>query len=130
MHTDPDLPIKLFYFGPNFRYEKPQAGRFRQFYQFGVDLNAVAEDKDARFAEMQKYIRFEDGKILLGEVGNQLQLEIRNNQITFLQNGVDVAYFSDNKLYVKDGLFTNSLRIGNFGVIPRTNGNLSIKLMT
>lgn len=101
-----------------------------QFYQFGVDLNAVAEDKDARFAEMQKYIRFEDGKILLGEVGNQLQLEIRNNQITFLQNGVDVAYFSDNKLYVKDGHYTNSLRIGNFGVIPRTNGNLSIKLMT
>ena len=101
-----------------------------QFYQFSADLNSVAEDKDARFAEIQKYIRFEDGKILLGEVGNQLQLEIRNNQITFLQNGVDVAYFSDNKLYVKDGHYTNSLRIGNFGMIPRTNGNLSVKLMT
>lgn len=99
------------------------------FYQFDTDLNSVAADKDARFAEIQKYIRFEDGKILLGEVGNQLQLEIRNNQITFLQNGVDVAYFSDNKLYVKDGHYTNSLRIGNFGMIPRSNGNLSIKLM-
>ncbi|MDD3106369.1 MAG: histidine--tRNA ligase [Bacilli bacterium] len=28
---------KLFYFGPMFRYERPQAGRFRQFYQFGIE---------------------------------------------------------------------------------------------
>lgn len=30
-------PIKLFYTGPMFRYERPQAGRFRQFVQFGVE---------------------------------------------------------------------------------------------
>ena len=30
--------IKLFYFGPMFRCEKPQAGRFRQFHQFGIEL--------------------------------------------------------------------------------------------
>ncbi len=29
---------KYFYFGPMFRYEKPQAGRFRQFYQYGVEV--------------------------------------------------------------------------------------------
>lgn len=28
---------KLFYIGPNFRYERPQKGRYRQFYQFGVE---------------------------------------------------------------------------------------------
>ena len=28
---------KLYYFGPMFRYERPQAGRFRQFYQIGVE---------------------------------------------------------------------------------------------
>lgn len=31
-------PIKLWYFGPCFRYEKPQAGRFRQFWQFGLEV--------------------------------------------------------------------------------------------
>lgn len=31
------LPAKLYYVGPMFRYEKPQAGRYRQFYQFGVE---------------------------------------------------------------------------------------------
>jgi len=31
------LPQKVFYFGPMFRYERPQKGRYRQFHQFGVE---------------------------------------------------------------------------------------------
>lgn len=31
-------PTKLYYIGPMFRYEKPQAGRFRQFHQFGLEV--------------------------------------------------------------------------------------------
>lgn len=31
-------PVKLYYLGPMFRYEQPQAGRFRQFYQAGVEV--------------------------------------------------------------------------------------------
>lgn len=30
-------PVKLYYLGPMFRYERPQAGRFRQFVQFGIE---------------------------------------------------------------------------------------------
>jgi histidyl-tRNA synthetase len=37
MYGDPNQPIKLFYMGPMFRYERPQAGRYRQFVQFGVE---------------------------------------------------------------------------------------------
>lgn len=33
----PDQPVKLSYMGPMFRYERPQAGRTRQFVQFGVE---------------------------------------------------------------------------------------------
>lgn len=36
-------PVKLFYFGPMFRYERPQAGRFRQFVQFGVEALGSAD---------------------------------------------------------------------------------------
>ena len=32
-----NLPLKAWYFGPMFRYERPQAGRHRQFYQFGFE---------------------------------------------------------------------------------------------
>src|ERR1700758_4947931 len=36
-------PLKFFYSGPMFRYERPQKGRFRQFHQIGVDLIGVAQ---------------------------------------------------------------------------------------
>ena len=31
------LPVKAWYYGPMYRYERPQSGRFREFYQFGVE---------------------------------------------------------------------------------------------
>ncbi len=31
------MPCKLYYVAPNFRYEQPQSGRYRQFHQFGVE---------------------------------------------------------------------------------------------
>lgn len=98
-----------------------------QFSQFSADLEAVASGTDAEFEELRKYIRFVDGSILLGQIGNELELKISNNRISFLQDAVEVAYFSDNKLYVTDGHFLHSLQIGNFAYIPRANGNLSFK---
>ena len=35
------LPVKLYYRGPFFRAERPQAGRYRQFYQFGIEAIGV-----------------------------------------------------------------------------------------
>ena len=37
------MPLKYFYAGPMFRYERPQKGRLRQFHQIGVELLGVAE---------------------------------------------------------------------------------------
>ena len=98
-----------------------------QFDKFNADLEDLAVNTDSELEQIRKYIRFVDGKILLGESGNQLELEISNDRISFMQNKAEVAYFSNNKLYVVDGEFTNSLRLGNFAYLPRTNGNLSFK---
>lgn len=38
MYTRPSMPVKAWYYGPMFRYERPQAGRYREFYQFGVEV--------------------------------------------------------------------------------------------
>jgi histidyl-tRNA synthetase len=38
-----NAPLKFFYGGPMFRYERPQKGRFRQFHQIGVELIGVAQ---------------------------------------------------------------------------------------
>lgn len=34
-------PTKLYYIGPMFRYDRPQAGRYRQFHQFGIEALGV-----------------------------------------------------------------------------------------
>lgn len=57
-------PVKFFYFGPVFRHEKPQSGRYRQFYQFGFE--AIGETNPALDAQL----------ILMGwNVLNELGLE-------------------------------------------------------
>ncbi|WP_347549461.1 histidine--tRNA ligase [Pseudalkalibacillus hwajinpoensis] len=37
MYGLPEQPVKLYYIGPMFRYERPQSGRMRQFVQFGIE---------------------------------------------------------------------------------------------
>jgi len=37
LYATEEMPLKLFYCGPAFRYERPQLGRYRQFNQFGVE---------------------------------------------------------------------------------------------
>ena len=50
------LPLRLFYYGPMFRYERPQKGRLRQFHQFGVEFfgekNPQAEFEIIQMADM------------------------------------------------------------------------------
>jgi histidyl-tRNA synthetase len=41
--NDPGSRVKVFYIGPNFRYERPQKGRLRQHHQFGVEAFGVAD---------------------------------------------------------------------------------------
>lgn len=38
MYANNSGPIKTWYYGPMYRYERPQSGRFREFYQFGVEV--------------------------------------------------------------------------------------------
>lgn len=89
-------------------------------------INTINGTTQAQFQEISKYIRFENGNIILGEAGNEITLKIENDRISFLQNNSEVAYLSNNKLVVTDGEFLNSLIIGNFAWKPRENGNLSL----
>lgn len=67
------LPVKFFYQGPMFRYERPQKGRFRQFHQVGIELLG-AESTQADI-ETISY-----GQILLKELGvlDKCYLEINS----------------------------------------------------
>lgn len=78
--------------------------------------------------ENSKYIRLVDGNILLGEQGALLTTKIANGRISFLYNdSLEVAYISEQKLYITQAEILESIVIGNFAFIPRANGNLSFK---
>ena len=98
-----------------------------EFSSFRANIESIVTNTDAEFEEIRKYIRFVDGQILLGEVGNELELKISNDRISFLQDGAEVAYFSNRKLYVTDAEILHSLQLGKFAFMPRANGNLSFK---
>jgi histidyl-tRNA synthetase len=52
MHNQPQ-PVRLFYIAPNFRYDRPQAGRYRQHTQFGAEAIGDADASvDAEIVEL------------------------------------------------------------------------------
>src|SRR5215213_1509931 len=58
--NDQGARVKVFYLGPNFRYERPQKGRYRQHHQFGVEAFGVAEadqDVECILLQMEFYRR-------------------------------------------------------------------------
>jgi len=85
-------PIKLWHFGPFFRYERPQAGRFREFNQFGFE--SIGVDKpiiDVQiiqiFFDILKEIGFKDLTIEINTIGcPECRLEYRRKLIKYLKS--------------------------------------------
>ena len=68
-------PVKLWYFGPFFRYEHPQAGRYRQFWQFGLEsLGEKSAVIDAQiiliFYNILKNLKFKNLVVEVNSIGD------------------------------------------------------------
>jgi len=69
-------PVKLYYMGPMFRYERPQAGRFRQFVQFGIEAlgsNDPAIDAEVISLAMNLYkeMGLKKLKLIINSLGDK-----------------------------------------------------------
>ena len=91
------------------------------FNQFQQTLNGITDSTDAQFDEIKKYIRFEDGNILLGNSTSPLILKLRNDRIQFLQNGYEVAYISDQRMHNTVCEIIKQLKIGDSAWTVETN---------
>ena len=106
------LPLKVCYIGGCYRYEKPQAGRLREFHQFGVEcVGAAAPNADAEVISLAKQVLDNIGirKISL-EINSIGCPECRKEYHKALK-----AYFSENIEALcgtcKDRLDRNPMRI-------------------
>ncbi|MGD6832104.1 histidine--tRNA ligase [Sutcliffiella halmapala] len=76
MFGSPNQPTKLYYVGPMFRYERPQAGRFRQFVQFGVEAlgsNDPSIDAEviALAVELYTSLGLKNLKVVINSLGDK-----------------------------------------------------------
>lgn len=95
------------------------------FNKVNVDIKESLDGLEGTTTEIQKYISFVDGDIVLGNTESPFTMKITNEKIQFLDGGNEIAYISNQKLFITDAEITNSLQIGSFKWIPRANGNLS-----
>ena len=70
-----ESPARLYYMGPMFRYERPQAGRYRQFWQIGAELLGTAKpEADAEMVDLFRSILADMGlarvTVLLNSLGD------------------------------------------------------------
>lgn len=103
-----------------------------RFTSFQSDVETIEGMITSNQQLLEEYIRFQGALIELGRVGNSFVAKLSNEKLAFLQDNVEIAYISNNKLYITDAEVRNKLTIGNptngyFDFIPRANGNLSLK---
>ena len=77
--------------------------------------------------EVTTYIRFDIDGMELGKLGSRFKTRLTNEKLAFLQDDEEVAYISNNKMYITDAEVRHSLILGDYSFVPRSNGNLSLK---
>nr|QCI04183.1 Histidine-tRNA ligase [Anotrichium furcellatum] len=103
---------KLWYFGPMFRYERPQQGRQRQFHQLGVEcigsINPIADAEVIRLAvKLLENLQCTDFNLEINSIGNVSErIKYKNHLIDYLNH-----YKEDLDTESQKRLDTNPLRI-------------------
>lgn len=76
---------------------------------------------------VNNYMSFNNDGLTLGKSDSAFKTKITNQEWSIQKNGAKVTYINDQTMYITDGQFTQSLKIGNFGFVPRANGSLDFK---
>ena len=112
MQGEPNQPIKLYYNGPMFRYERKQKGRYRQFNQFGVEaIGAENPSIDAEILAMVMHIYESFGlkhlKLVINSIGDSESRKEYNEALVKHFEPVIDKFCSD----CQSRLHTNPMRI-------------------
>ncbi|MGD2139668.1 MAG: histidine--tRNA ligase [Burkholderiales bacterium] len=105
-------PCRVFYWGPMFRHERPQKGRFRQFHQVGVEaLGFDGPDIDAEHmimcARLWQQLGLDDVKLEINSLGSSdARVRYRSRLVKYLESRGDELDADS-----KRRLHTNPLRV-------------------
>ena len=94
--------------------------------QLQQDLANAREATEEELAVMRTYLTFGEDGLSIGKTGNPFTFRVVNDRLAFYMNDTEVAYLSNNKLYVTQAEILTKLIIGKFAFEPQSNGNLSL----
>ena len=94
--------------------------------QLQEDLTNAHEATEEELAIFRTYMSFDENGLVIGKTGNPFTFRVVNDRLAFYMNDTEVAYLSNNKLYVTQAEILSKLIIGHFAFEPQTNGNLSL----
>lgn len=89
-------PLKYFYIGPMFRYERPQSGRQRQFYQYGIEcisLNSIYDEVEIILLanNIVEKLQIKDTVLKLNYIGNKETRKKWNIELKkYFKNHIDL----------------------------------------
>ncbi len=93
--------------------------------------NILAELQASGIADLSAMVRIvQQGGVPLLQLGSStsdMWVQLSNSQLTFMDGDAAVAYVSGMRLYISQAEVTGSLGVGNFALMPRSNGNLCLK---
>ena len=100
-------------------------------------LIGTGAEVGAEIAGRERYIRYADGVIELGETGSDLKMKLSNTKLSFVESigGVEteVAYISnptgepgDSKLYIENAEILQAIAFGTYAWEPENNGSVSL----
>lgn len=92
------------------------------------NLRSTVTDDSQKLQELTSRIRFQNGSIILSTGDDTIQAVLSHDRLSFMHGTNEVAYISDNHLYIEDARILEGLIIGKFMFQSRTNKNLSFKL--
>ena len=94
--------------------------------QMQQDMETAQEATEEQLAVFRTYMTFDEDGLVIGKTGNLFTFRVVNDRLAFYMNDTEVAYLSNNKLYVTQAEIISKLIIGRFAFEPQTNGNLSL----
>ena len=89
-------------------------------------INDANGNTNDRFNKLEKYIRFDENGITIGESGNKLKLVLDNDNITFTKNDQPIGWWDGENFHTGNIVVEVNERaqFGNFAYVPRSDGSI------
>ena len=94
-----------------------------RFSNFATTVSDLEKETTDGFSRINSYIRFEGGKIILGQEGSNTFLEIAPDRINFNNGGAVVAYITNQTMEITHGIFVSTATIAGMRIqrVPGSN---------